>query len=200
MHTCPPRNRCSILRTGRCARKRIEPAPRDYRIGSARSPASEPGQPRKRIARRHLDSLISHHRCGCSSMVELQLPKLLTWVRFPSPAPSPWQRQASCVNRRSGKVLIAWEIPWPEPVPAGTCRCRGLPGIAPAFAPIVALDSDRILQVRIGGCERPRNSSQSNALQSATGLNFRCRPGAGIRVDLPGFPKVDTVEAMALPA
>jgi hypothetical protein len=24
---------------------------------------------------------------GCSSMVELQLPKLLTWVRFPSPAP-----------------------------------------------------------------------------------------------------------------
>src|SRR4029077_673175 len=28
------------------------------------------------------------HR-GCSSMVELQLPKLLTWVRFPSPAPIP---------------------------------------------------------------------------------------------------------------
>ena len=26
-------------------------------------------------------------RRGCSSMVELQLPKLLTWVRFPSPAP-----------------------------------------------------------------------------------------------------------------
>jgi hypothetical protein len=26
---------------------------------------------------------------GCSSMVELQLPKLLTWVRFPSPAPFP---------------------------------------------------------------------------------------------------------------
>ena len=25
---------------------------------------------------------------GCSSMVELQLPKLATWVRFPSPAPS----------------------------------------------------------------------------------------------------------------
>ena len=27
------------------------------------------------------------HACGCSSMVELQLPKLTTWVRFPSPAP-----------------------------------------------------------------------------------------------------------------
>src|SRR5687767_2092637 len=26
-------------------------------------------------------------RSGCSSMVELQLPKLLAWVRFPSPAP-----------------------------------------------------------------------------------------------------------------
>ncbi len=24
---------------------------------------------------------------GCSSMVELQLPKLIAWVRFPSPAP-----------------------------------------------------------------------------------------------------------------
>jgi hypothetical protein len=26
---------------------------------------------------------------GCSSMAELQLPKLITWVRFPSPAPTP---------------------------------------------------------------------------------------------------------------
>ena len=25
--------------------------------------------------------------CGCSSMVELQPSKLITWVRFPSPAP-----------------------------------------------------------------------------------------------------------------
>src|SRR3990170_3045865 len=25
--------------------------------------------------------------CGCSSMAEHQLPKLRTWVRFPSPAP-----------------------------------------------------------------------------------------------------------------
>ena len=25
--------------------------------------------------------------CGCSSMVELQPSKLVTWVRFPSPAP-----------------------------------------------------------------------------------------------------------------
>ena len=26
--------------------------------------------------------------CGCSSMVEFQPSKLVTWVRFPSPAPS----------------------------------------------------------------------------------------------------------------
>ncbi len=30
----------------------------------------------------------SLYPCGCSSMVEPQLPKLMTWVRFPSPAPS----------------------------------------------------------------------------------------------------------------
>ena len=29
--------------------------------------------------------------CGCSSMVELQPSKLVTWVRFPSPAPIPIQ-------------------------------------------------------------------------------------------------------------
>ena len=27
------------------------------------------------------------YECGCSSMVELQPSKLITWVRFPSPAP-----------------------------------------------------------------------------------------------------------------
>ena len=26
--------------------------------------------------------------CGCSSMAELQLPKLVAWVRFPSSAPA----------------------------------------------------------------------------------------------------------------
>src|SRR5580658_197291 len=36
---------------------------------------------------------------GCSSMVELQLPKLLTWVRFPSPAPLSRQHQPSTTRR-----------------------------------------------------------------------------------------------------
>ena len=30
---------------------------------------------------------------GCSSMVEPQLPKLIAWVRFPSPAPSDFYRR-----------------------------------------------------------------------------------------------------------
>ncbi len=33
------------------------------------------------IAERHMNFI-----CGCSSMVELQPSKLITWVRFPSPA------------------------------------------------------------------------------------------------------------------
>lgn len=37
-----------------------------------------------------LQILMSHdeqYDCGRSSMVEPQLPKLMAWVRFPSPAP-----------------------------------------------------------------------------------------------------------------
>ena len=37
---------------------------------------------------------------------------------------------------------------------AGPCRCRGLPGVAPAFALTVALDLGRKFQVRIRGRER----------------------------------------------
>ncbi len=48
---------------------------------------------------RNIESPVS----GCSSMVELQLPKLLTWVRFPSPAPIPKQYQASRGNSGGGK-------------------------------------------------------------------------------------------------
>ena len=33
-------------------------------------------------------SLVYRSTCGCSSMVELQPSKLVTWVRFPSPAPA----------------------------------------------------------------------------------------------------------------
>ena len=31
--------------------------------------------------------ILGVYECGCSSMVELQPSKLITWVRFPSPAP-----------------------------------------------------------------------------------------------------------------
>src|SRR5215210_5454990 len=43
---------------------------------------------------RRFESYFPHHpgevkRCGCSSMVEQQPSKLMTRVRFPSPAPTP---------------------------------------------------------------------------------------------------------------
>jgi hypothetical protein len=47
---------------------------------------------------------------GCSSMVELQLPKLLTWVRFPSPAPvlnaEAWHPPAHSVTVASSSLKL----------------------------------------------------------------------------------------------
>src|SRR3569833_948537 len=48
---------------------------------------------------------------GCSSMVELQLPKLIAWVRFPSPAPtsrSPAHR-ACAAQLNSEPARRRWE-------------------------------------------------------------------------------------------
>ena len=53
------------------------------------------------------------------------------------PGPCP----ASCGNSSSGKFLIAWEISWPEPVRTRPCHCRESPGMAPAFAPLAAIDA-----------------------------------------------------------
>ncbi len=50
--------------------------------------------------------------CGCSSMVELQLPKLITRVRFPSPAPQSEQALiAQSVERIHGKDEVIGPIP-----------------------------------------------------------------------------------------
>ncbi len=53
---------------------------------------------------------------GCSSMVELQLPKLLTWVRFPSPAPRSRQR----ISEPSGSRRAA-----PASSPRNVARSAG---------------------------------------------------------------------------
>jgi hypothetical protein len=61
-----------------------------FRAANARSVSGGPGvdtggiRGAGRKLRRYVRSV---SRCGCSSMVERQLPKLHTWVRFPSPAP-----------------------------------------------------------------------------------------------------------------
>src|SRR6478735_6734582 len=49
-------------------------------------PIPSPGPEQLHCRSSNLSPRINARR-GCSSMVELQLPKLLTWVRFPSPAP-----------------------------------------------------------------------------------------------------------------
>jgi hypothetical protein len=51
------------------------------------------------VALRSGDRTTGSSVCGCSSMVELQPSKLITWVRFPSPAPN--------IRRKGG--LACWQ-------------------------------------------------------------------------------------------
>ena len=46
------------------------------------------------------DEIARHVLRGCSSMAELQLPKLTTWVRFPSPAPFAGSSAGSKVSKQ----------------------------------------------------------------------------------------------------
>jgi len=73
-----------------------------------------------------------------------------------------------------------------------------LPGITPAFAPIVAPDSDRILQVRIGGCEPPQIvAKQRIAVSHWTELPLSARSGHySFELD---FRKADTQNATLAP-
>ena len=52
--------------------------------------------------------------CGCSSMVELQPSKLITWVRFPSPAPLfSWLCRGGGTGRRTGLKIPRLETAVP---------------------------------------------------------------------------------------
>ena len=52
--------------------------------------------------------------CGCSSMVELQPSKLITWVRFPSPAPLfSWLCRGGGTGRRTGLKIPRLETTVP---------------------------------------------------------------------------------------
>ena len=59
------------------------------------------------------DNLRVGNCCGCSSMVEPQLPKLMMWVRFPSPAPCGWgcAHLAQLVEHLHGKQEVTGSIP-----------------------------------------------------------------------------------------
>ena len=56
-------------------------------------------------------------RCGCSSMVELRLPKPLTRVRFPSPAP--FHPRGSPLHRRH--LFESWQG-WIDTIPSVAAR------------------------------------------------------------------------------
>ena len=90
-------------------------------------------------------------------MVEPQLPKLMTWVRFPSPAPLPRHRQTSSGD---GTILIAWENSWDlrdasaeGSLPSAAPHCLRLPLFAPVLARGFALDLNLRFQARIRGRE-----------------------------------------------
>ena len=59
------------------------------------------------------DSQVKSRLRGCSSMVELRLPKPIAWVRFPSPAPnskSTFRRGLSNQDRRLIHIQCRWSF------------------------------------------------------------------------------------------
>src|ERR1700756_4481886 len=73
-------------------------------------------------------SLVSPEPCGCSSMVELWLPKPLTWVRFPSPAPTRPRGFIHPLVMNPLTVLWAAELFSASRDSAGLLSCRALRG------------------------------------------------------------------------
>ena len=110
---------------------------------------------------------------GCSSMVELQPSKLITWVRFPSPAPT--NRRGGGTGRRTGlKILRAL-----KPVPV---RFRSS---APIFQyAVVAEWQTRQLQALVGATLWRFKSSLPH--QSYIRYYTRGRGGTGRRAALRG--------------
>ncbi len=101
------RSSCQTRSTDPCAAATPRSPGSDAEAAKPRPHIRAPESQRRRERRRHIARQsappVQSAPCGCSSMVELQLPKLLTWVRFPSPAPLPKQCQASRGNSGGGK-------------------------------------------------------------------------------------------------
>jgi hypothetical protein len=121
--------------------------------GSSRGPARSalrflPGKPHPEVVPAGACLLFKVTDRGRSSMVERQLPKLHTRVRFPSPAPAfareacegcraeaPWRRRSDCRELRLGKpVTFAREarrlsrrssLPKADRLPRATARQAG---------------------------------------------------------------------------
>ena len=67
------------------------------------------------------DNLGASQYSGCSSTVESQLPKLMTWVRFPSPAPF------YTAGRRQHDKHAIWQALTLKSQVAGGNRPMGMP-------------------------------------------------------------------------
>ena len=91
-----------------------------------RFPSPAPYAPLAQLVECHLakvdvagPSPVYRSTCGCSSMVELQPSKLVTWVRFPSPAlfyalPAPVTRRSMCAGK-SKRQMVGVQIGAPHP-------------------------------------------------------------------------------------
>ncbi len=88
------------------------------------------------VTQRERASLVAAR--GCSSMVERQLPKLRTRVRFPSSAPPCWRRSAAAFCGLSPRRSLIWfwcapsVCAQPVALPCGVPRCRSAGSLGPS--------------------------------------------------------------------
>ena len=123
---------------------------------------------------------MAQHNCGCSSVAELQLPKLAMWVRFPSPAPKQrtgfirffcfgmkWRNRTQALRKRASGTFLARRVGsqlveneqttrLPKyricqfPSPAPKKHRTGLPG-AMLFYTVIVGNRTRALRKRASG-------------------------------------------------
>jgi hypothetical protein len=106
-------------------------------------------------------------RCGCSSMVELLLPKQVTRVRFPSPAPMTHSAQSSDIQKppTSGGVL--------KFVPGQQLH---RPGIKPPVCGLISMSDCRLTScaLSLGPVSRPTCPSTIILREALSGAFLPC--------------------------
>ncbi len=133
-----------------------------------------------------------HGSCGCSSVVEHELPKLAARVRFPSPAPSRMGIEARERRAKRGKGL------WPPASGLATqassaSRSSRFPSPAPGFIFILILS--------ISGCATPPHAIPVADVRSIGGVSHTVRSGETLwriskiyGVDVDALIKANSIE------